>query len=220
MLSPQQRCCLTCNPVRAQASRKTQVHGASRRARDPEHLRPIRRSPMCAYAGSGPVAQLLEADRPRVVETHDQHGLAVDRARAVGRARSSGRAFRTGKGPTAGGLSRVAQLRGSDPLNRSSKQLGSRRSATGITVHFVPESVSSFHRNHCPVSAGIGVQFAPEYARRRGALVVRGRCLRRPPRRARPRRTSGYPRPRRQRNVQAHAVVGDPRNEGSALSLR
>ena len=29
MLSPQQRCCLTCNPVRAQASRTTQVHGAS-----------------------------------------------------------------------------------------------------------------------------------------------------------------------------------------------
>ena len=62
---------------------------------------------------------------------------------------------KTGKGPTAGGLSRVAQLRGSDPPNRSSKQPGSRRSATGITVHFFPESMSSFGRNRCPVSAGI-----------------------------------------------------------------
>ena len=30
--------------------------------------------------------------------------------------------------------------------------------------HFGPESVSSFHRNQCPVSPGIGVHFAPESA--------------------------------------------------------
>ena len=35
---------------------------------------------------------------------------------------------------------------------------------TGITVQFAPESVSSFSRNQCPVCAGIGVQFGPEYA--------------------------------------------------------
>ena len=41
-----------------------------------------------------------------------------------------------------------------------------------------PESVSSFHRNQCPVSSGIGVQFAPEYASR-ACTAPRGRRLRR-----------------------------------------
>ena len=53
----------------------------------------------------------------------------------------------TRKDPTASGLSRVAQLQGSDPRTIPSKQPGSRRSDTGITVQFRPESVSSLHRN-------------------------------------------------------------------------
>jgi hypothetical protein len=36
--------------------------------------------------------------------------------------------------------------------------------AAGITVRFAPDSLSSFNRNRCPVCAGIGDRFAPEYA--------------------------------------------------------
>ena len=44
---------------------------------------------------------------------------------------------------------------GVGPPNRSGEHPDRGRSATAITVHFNPESVSSFHRNQCPVSSGI-----------------------------------------------------------------
>ena len=67
-------------------------------------------------------------------------------------------------------LSRVAQLRGSDPIHRSGPNRKSDHLPTGITVHFAPDSMVTFHRNYCSLSTGFGDHFAPEYAVVRAAL--------------------------------------------------
>ena len=53
----------------------------------------------------------------------------------------------TREGPTAGGLSRVVQLRGSDPMHHSGAHPKSDRLPTGITDRFAPDSVIGLLRN-------------------------------------------------------------------------
>ena len=54
---------------------------------------------------------------------------------------------KAGKGPAVGGLSRVAELRRSDPTKRSRQYPGAHPSVIEITVRVAPESVSSFDRD-------------------------------------------------------------------------
>ena len=104
----------------------------------PAHVIARRRRRYPAALGNRPNAQSRGVVQPQSL-SYLAHGQPPVRHRAP--------SPKTGKSPTVGGLSRVAQFRGSDPPDRSGQYPGTDPSATGITVHFAPESVSSLRRN-------------------------------------------------------------------------
>ena len=66
--------------------------------------------------------------------------------------------------PTVSRLSRVAQLRGSDPSHRSSEHPKSDHFANGIGDHLALEWLITLEWNRWPLCRGMGDHFALEYA--------------------------------------------------------